>query len=186
MAYPKYGRRTVNSRVLAIGGFLLLLPIALSVILSLGKHEGTTSTATPAIKVSESPAGVMSDIPAAANTALVKYIDALTTGLHTGSSVDIKKVTIAGCPCRIIGDSFEAIYAKANLIGGKYSLKRSTVLKNTSNEITLKVTIKMTDTTHIVRKTGAKELWKGTDITAYFTLTKDGNEWKIRNTSVKA
>lgn len=180
-----YGRRTINNRVLAIGGLLLLLPIALSVVLSLGKHEGTTSTATPTTKVSESPAGVMSDIPAAANTALIKYIDALTNGLHTGSAVDIKKVTLEGCPCRIIGDSFEAIYSKANLIGGKYSLKSSTVLKNTKDEIKLKVTIKMTDTTHIVRKTGAKELWKGTDITAYFTLTKDGSTWKIRNTTVK-
>ena len=179
-----YRRRAINNRVLGVGGILLLLPIALSLFLSLSKHEGVTTT-HPAKKVSTNPAGTMADIPSGANTALVKYIDALTTGLHTGSAVDIKKVTIDGCPCRIIGDSFEAIYSKANLVGGAYSLKSSSVIKKSSDEIQLKVTIKMTDTTHIVRKTGAKELWKGTDITAYFTLTKEANSWKIRNTSVK-
>ena len=185
MPYPKYGRRTLNNRILGIGGLLLLLPIGMSIFLSLGRHEGSISTSSPTVKVKESPAGVMSDIPAAANTALVKYIDALTTGLHTGSSLDIKKVTVDGCPCRIIGDSFEAIYTKANLVGGAYSLKRSTVVKRSANEVTLKVTIKMTDTTHIIRKTGAKQLWKGTDITAYFTITQEGSSWKIRDTSVK-
>ena len=68
-------------------------------------------------------------------------------------------------------------------------MKRSTVLKNSSAEVKLKVTIKMTDTTHVVRKTGAKEIWKGTDITAYFTLTPDSSDkssWKVRDTSVKA
>lgn len=185
MAYPKYGRRTLNNRALAIGGLLLLLPITMSIVLSLGKHEGSITAPSPQTKVKESPAGVMSDIPSAANTALVKYIDALTNGLHTGSSVDIKKASVDGCPCRIIGDSFEAIYTKANLVGGAYSLKRSSVVKRSDHEITLKVTIKMTDTTHIVRKTGEKQLWKGTDITAYFTLTQDGSAWKIRNTSEK-
>lgn len=180
-------RQRINTRVLGVGGAILLLPVLLSIFLGMNKQEGavTTSTAAPATKVSESPVGVMSDIPAAANTVLVKYIDALTTGLHTGSPIEINRVTEPGCPCRIIGESFQAIYTKANLVGGAYSLKRSTVIKKSESEIQLKVVIKMTDTTHIVRKTGAKELWKGTDITAYFTLTKAKNIWKIRTTSVK-
>jgi hypothetical protein len=180
-----YGRRSINSRVLGIGGLLLLLPISMSIFLSLGKHEGTVSTEPTKIHIKENSVGVMADIPPGANTALVKYVDALTTGLHTGSAVDIKKVSSDGCECRFIGESFEAIYTKANLVGGAYSLKRSTVIKKTADEVTLKVTISLSDTTHVLRKTGAKELWKGTDITAYFTLIQDGSNWKIRNTSEK-
>ena len=177
---------TMNkTRVLGVGGLLLLIPIGLSILLSLGRHEGTITTAKPATKISESPPGIMSDIPASANTVLVKYVDALTTGLHTGSAVGIKVVTEAGCECRIIGDSFEAIYSKANLVGGAYSLKRSTIIKRTSSEIQLKVVIHMTDTTHILRKTGAKEVWKGTDISAYFTMVNIDGRWIIRQTSVK-
>jgi hypothetical protein len=183
MPYMKSSRR-----VLSIGGLLLLIPIGFSIILSLGRHEGAVSTTPSAVKVVESPPGIMSDIPAAANTALVKYIDALTEGLHTGSALSIKGVSEPGCDCRIIGDSFEVIYTKANLVGGAYSLKQSTIIKQTSSEIELKVVIHMSDTTHIIRKTGVKELWKGTDISAYFTIIKMTNVdgvWKIRQTSVK-
>jgi hypothetical protein len=73
-------------------------------------------------------------------------------------------------------------------VGGAYSLKQSTIIKQTSSEIELKVVIHMSDTTHIIRKTGVKELWKGTDISAYFTIIKMTNVdgvWKIRQTSVK-
>ncbi len=174
----------INNRVLGVGGLLLLLPVALSIALSMGKHEGATTTSPPATTIIDSPIGVMSDIPSAANTVLVKYIDALTTGLHTGSAVGIKVVSDSGCACRFIGDSFEAIYTKANLVGGAYSLKRSTVIKKNSSSIHLKVVIHMSDTTHIVRKTGAKELWKGTDINAYFTLVNRENIWRIHQTSV--
>lgn len=180
MPYVKSSRR-----VLSIGGLLLLIPIGFSIMLSLGKHEGAVSTTPGAVVIVESAPGIMSDIPAAANTALVKYVDALTAGLHTGSAIAIKEVTEVGCECRIIGDSLEAIYAKANLVGGAYSLKQSTVIKRTSSEIELKVVIHMSDTTHIVRKTGVKELWKGTDISAYFTIINIDGLWKIRQTSVK-
>jgi len=178
-------RRTINNRVLGIGGLLLLLPVGLSIILSLSKHEGAITPSHPATKIADAPVGVMADIPSGANTALVKYVDALTNGLHTGSAVAIKEVTDPGCECRMIGDSFEAIYTKANLVGGAYSLKRSTVVKKSDSEIQLKVVIHMSDTTHIVRKTGAKEVWTGTDINAYFTLVNRNNRWTIHSTTVK-
>ena len=186
MPYMPYMPNMKSSRrVLSIGGLLLLIPIGFSIILSLGRHEGAVSTAPGATKIVESPPGIMSDIPAAANTVLVKYVDALTAGLHTGSGIAIKEVSEPGCECRVIGDSFEAIYAKANLVGGAYSLKQSTIINRTSSQIELKVVIHMSDTTHIVRKTGAKEVWKGTDISAYFTLTNIDGLWKIRQTSGK-
>jgi len=59
------------------------------------------------------------------------------------------------------------------------------VIRNTKSAITLKVVIHMSNTTHIIRKTGAREIWKGVDIPAYFTLAKYGNSWKIKETSVK-
>ena len=43
----------------------------------------------------------------------------------------------------------------------------------------------MSDTTHIVRKTGAKEMWTGTDINAYFTLVNRNQKWTIHSTAVK-
>ena len=169
---------------MGIGGALLAIPIFLSIILQVGRHEGATSTAQPAITITESPPGFLSDVPSGANTSLVKYIDALTMGLHTGSSVLINDVSDVGCECRVIGESFRAIYRKANLIGGEYSLKQSSVIHQNASEISLKVVIHMTDTKHVLRKTGVSEIWKGTDITSYFTLVNRKGSWKIHQTSV--
>ena len=171
-------------RILGIAGIFLAIPFLISVFLATGKHEGRTSTLTAAVAIADSPSGLLSDIPTGANTALVKYVDALTTGLHTGSNTEINKASDAGCECRVIGESFRAIYSKANLIGGSYSLKQSTVIHKNSQEIELKVVIHMSDTTHIVRKTGSTQVWKGLDITSYFTLVNQGKAWTIHQTSV--
>ena len=171
-------------RVVVVGGVLFAIPLLLFFALVMGKHEGATTTSKPSIAVVESPPGVLSDIPSGANTALVQYVDALTMGLHTGSNVLINQVTDESCACRVIGESFRAIYRKANLIGGDYSLKQSTVIKEKSSEITLKVVIHMTDTKHVVRKTGASEIWKGTDVAAFFTLINREGAWKIHQTAV--
>ena len=180
-------------RILGVAGALLLIPVSFSIFLSTGRHQGSLLANGPAPRpsgslatpVTESTPGLLSNIPAGANTALVTYVDALTFGLHTGKNIGINAISKPGCACRIIGESFKAIYTKANLIGGAYSLKQSTVIRNTKSAITLKVVIHMSNTTHIIRKTGAREIWKGVDIPAYFTLAKYGNSWKIKETSVK-
>ena len=171
-------------RVVGIGAALLAIPVLFSLFLNSNKHEGALSTSRPAVKIVESPPGLLSDIPSGANTALVKYIDALTLGLHTGSDVAIREVTNVGCECRVIGESFQAIYTKANLVGGSYSLKQSTVIHKSASEVELKVVIHMTNTTHILRKTGKSEIWKGADIPAYFTIVNRGAHWLINRTSV--
>ena len=171
-------------RILGIAGIFLAIPFLISVFLATGKHEGRTSTLTAAVAIVDSPPGLLSDIPNGANTALVKYVDALTTGLHTGANTEINNASDAGCECRVIGESFRAIYSKANLVGGSYSLKQSTVIHKNPREIELKVVIHMSDTTHIVRKTGSTQVWKGLDITSYFTLVNQGKAWTIHQTSV--
>jgi hypothetical protein len=71
---------------LRIGGIFLAIHILISVFLATGKHEGRTSTLTAAVAIADSPSGLLSDIPTGANTALVKYVDALTTGLTPGQT----------------------------------------------------------------------------------------------------
>ena len=117
--------------------------------------------------------------------ALLVLIPSAAVAAPCETKVCVQVVTDPGCECRMIGDNFEAIYTKANLVGGAYSLKRSTVVNKNDSEIQLKVVIHMSDTTHIVRKTGAKEVWTGTDINAYFTLVNRNNKWTIHSTAVK-
>jgi hypothetical protein len=179
---------SVEGRIVTLGGLLLILSFGFALILGMGKHEGTLQVLggiATQHTIDLPSAGTMADIPPDANTILVKYVDALTIALHTGSATGIRAVSDPECECRLIGNNFEAIYKEANLLGGDYSLKEASVMRRSASQITLKVVIHMSDTTHVVRKTGARQLWEGVDIPAYFTLVSRSQKWSIHSTSVK-
>lgn len=187
-------------KIYGFGGLLLFLPVIISLAISLAKGEGVTSiphdvtplaSPTPVISRSGSVtssgtnnarAGVMADIPSGANTVLIAYVDALTDGLHTGKGEAIRALTLPGCACRIIAESFEMIYLDANLLEGGYRITSAQSLSYSETTARVRVGIHLSAVVHVNRHTGKREMWGNTDTEAIFTLARVGNSWKVKST----
>ena len=86
---------------------------------------------------------------------------------------------MAGCGCLKIADSFEDIWATANLVGGSYKITEISPEINTPELIKLKVRVAMSDTKHVDRRTGKSELWEASNIDTTFTLKPVSGDWWI-------
>ena len=176
-------------KIYGVGGLLLLLPIVISTVMKSQQYHGTDVVPTSDVTTVSSPSpdtsastGVMADIPQGANTVLVAYVDALTEGMHTGRGEAIRALTVPGCGCRAIAESFEMIYLDSNLVGGSYRLISSNALSYSSTRARVRVTIHLAAVIHTNRHTRVQEMWGNTDIEAIFTLAVINGKWKVEKT----
>ena len=165
---------------------LLVLSLAIPSFLGGGRNEGALalSSALPMTRAKRTLPPSL--IPPEVMTNLVNYVDAITLGLQTGDQRAIILNTRPHCECRAIGNSFHSIYKVANLIGGNFTLRSTKVISESKTETELFVLLHRSDTTHVLRANGARELWEAVDIPAYFTFTLVAGEWKIAQTSITA
>ena len=157
-------------------GIVLLALLALT---GCGRSEGARFLAgdLQSAKVVDAP------LPDGVNTqalgAVINYVDAVNIGMRTGNGLAIRMAAQAGCGCLAIADNFEAIYQQANLVGGSYRITEIAPIINSAHLIKLKVRVDMSATTHILRKTGAKEIWPASAINTVFTLKPIAGTWSI-------
>ena len=178
-------------KIYGIGGLLLLLPLVISAVIASSTGEGVKtipnsdligSSPSPSSTAIFSSTDAMADIPAGANTVLIAYVDALTDGLHTGKGEAIRALTVPGCACRIIAESFELIYLNSNLLGGSYRLVAATAMSSSPTSARVRVRIHLGAVIHVNRHTNVREMWGNTDIEAIFTLAIVNGKWKVERT----
>lgn len=182
-------------KIYGIGGLLLLLPLVISAVIASSTGEGVNtipnsnpnsdligSSPSPSSTAIFSSTDAMADIPAGANTVLIAYVDALTDGLHTGKGEAIRALTVPGCACRIIAESFELIYLNSNLLGGSYRLVSATAMSSSPTSARVRVRIHLGAVIHVNRHTNVREMWGNTDIEAIFTLAIVNGKWKVEKT----
>ena len=156
--------------------------ISITLLSGCGRSEGAKFLAGEAgnlVASTSLDATLPSNVEPLALTAIINYIDALNIGLHTGQVLPIRMAAMAGCGCLKIADSFEDIYATANLVGGDYKITEISALINTPQVIKLRVRVAMSATKHVDRKSGAVQIWEASNIDTNFTLKPVNGDWWI-------
>jgi len=151
----------------------------LALLTGCGRAEGSKYLAGELLASTSLDASLPSNVDPLALTAIINYIDAVNIGLHTGKVLPIRMAAMAGCGCLKIADSFEDIWATANLVGGSYKITEISPVINTPEMIKLKVRVSMSDTKHVDRRTGRTELWEASNIDTTFTLKPVNGDWWI-------
>lgn len=162
-------------RFLKLGAAL----ICIALLAGCGRAEGSKYIAGELIASTSLDASLPPNVDPLALTAIINYIDAVNIGLHTGKTLPIRMAAMAGCGCLKIADSFEDIWATANLVGGSYKITSIEPVINTPELIKLKVRVAMSDTKHVDRKSGKSEFWEASNIDTTFTLKPVNGDWWI-------
>ena len=124
------------------------------------------------------PVGVESS----ALSAVINYVDALNIAAKTGDTLALRISAQAGCGCLVIANAFESIYRTANLVGANYRITGFSVLSTSSEEIVLRVVIRMSKAEHVVRATGQRTPWSGAITPTTFILRPIHDTWWIVQT----
>ena len=162
-------------RFLKVGAILTCIAL----LTGCGRAEGSKYIAGELLASTSLDASLPTNVDPLALTAIINYIDAVNIGLHTGKTLPIRMAAMAGCGCLKIADSFEDIWATANLVGGSYKITEISPEINTPELIKLKVRVAMSDTKHVDRRTGKSELWEASNIDTTFTLKPVSGDWWI-------
>jgi hypothetical protein len=157
-------------------GIVLLTLLALT---GCGRSEGATFLAGDLHSAKVLDASLPDGVNTQALGAIINYVDAINIGMRTGNGLAIRMSAQSGCGCLAIADNFEAIYKEANLVGGSYRITEIAPVTNTPIVIKLKVMVAMSATTHILRKSGAREIWPASEINTVFTLKPVAGTWSI-------